>query len=91
MRTLKLGNFCVQLISVYPHLLPSSSNFTRSVPALHEIADVNQLARGDKSVIDDYKYFLRTYLEDIRGTKAAYGFKLVSSFQSIIYECKMSK
>ncbi|PVD33381.1 hypothetical protein C0Q70_04636 [Pomacea canaliculata] len=65
-----------ELISVYPHLLPSSSNFTRSVPALHEIADVNQLARGDKSVIDDYKYFLRTYLEDIRGTKAAYGFKL---------------
>ena len=69
---------CLQLISVYPHLLPSNSNFTRSVPALHEIADVNQLVKGDNSVLQDFKYFLRTYLEEIRGTKAAYGFKQVA-------------
>lgn len=64
-----------ELISLYPCLLPSNANFTRSVPALHEIADVNQLAKGDNSIVMDYKYFLRTYLEEIRGTKDAYGFK----------------
>ncbi|KAK7098537.1 transforming growth factor-beta receptor-associated protein 1-like [Littorina saxatilis] len=64
-----------ELISVYPHLLPSNCNFTRSVPALHEIADVTQLVKGDNSLLADFKYFLRTYLEEIRGTKAAYGFK----------------
>ena len=32
-----------EVISLYPRLLPSSSNFTRSVPPLHDIADVHQV------------------------------------------------
>ncbi|KAH3886109.1 transforming growth factor-beta receptor-associated protein 1-like [Dreissena polymorpha] len=64
-----------ELISLYPRLMPSTSNFQRSVPGLHEIADVNQLARGDKQVVEEYKNFLRRYLEDIRGTVNARGFK----------------
>ncbi|XP_060603083.1 transforming growth factor-beta receptor-associated protein 1-like [Ruditapes philippinarum] len=64
-----------ELISLYPRLMPSSSNYQRSMPALHEIADINQLARGDQNVISQYKTFLITYLEDIRGTKDSHGLK----------------
>lgn len=64
-----------EVLSLYPRLLPSNCNFTRSVPPLHEIADVNQLCRGDESVMKEYRNFLRVYLEDLRGTKAAVGYK----------------
>ena len=57
--------------------MPSSSNFHRSVPALHDIADTNQLAKGNESVRTSYKDFLRNYLEDIRETKDGHGFKQV--------------
>jgi hypothetical protein len=33
-----------EVISLYPRLLPASSNFTRTVPPLHDIADVNQVS-----------------------------------------------
>ena len=59
--------------------MPSSTSFHRSVPALHEFADINQLARGNDSVKTNYKDFLRNYLEDIRGTKDGHGFKQVST------------
>ena len=59
--------------------MPSSSNFHRSVPALHDIADINQLAKGNDSVRTSYKDFLRNYLEDIRETKDGHGFKQVCS------------
>ena len=59
--------------------MPSSSSFHRSVPALHEFADINQLAKGNESVKTNYKDFLRNYLEDIRGTKDGHGFKQVGS------------
>ncbi|XP_053384249.1 transforming growth factor-beta receptor-associated protein 1-like [Mercenaria mercenaria] len=64
-----------EVISLYPRLMPSSSSFQRSMPGLHEIADINQLARGDQNVISQYKTFLITYLEDIRGTKDSHGLK----------------
>ncbi|XP_005106604.1 transforming growth factor-beta receptor-associated protein 1 [Aplysia californica] len=64
-----------EIISLYPHVLPKSINFTRSVPPLHEIADINQLSRSDEKVKAAYKEFLRTFLEDIRGTNLAHGYK----------------
>ncbi|KAJ8299668.1 hypothetical protein KUTeg_023728 [Tegillarca granosa] len=64
-----------QVISLYPKLLPTNTSFTRSIQPLHEIADINQLCRGQDSLLTDYKTFLRLYLEDIRGTKEAIGFK----------------
>ena len=64
--------------------MPSSSNFHRSVPALHDIADTNQLAKGNESVRTSYKDFLRNYLEDIRETKDGHGFK-----QVLLYSQKM--
>ncbi|XP_052801707.1 transforming growth factor-beta receptor-associated protein 1-like [Mya arenaria] len=64
-----------EVISLYPRMMPSGCSFQRSMPPLHEIADVNQLARGDQNVVRQYKDFLQAYLEDIRGTKDARGFK----------------
>ena len=63
--------------------MPSNSNYQRSMPALHEIADINQLARGDQNVISQYKTFLIAYLEDIRGTKDSHGLKQV--FQTTFF------
>lgn len=64
-----------ELISLYPQLMPSSSNFQRSMPVLHDIADINQLSHGDQDIANEYKNFLRVYLEDLKGTKDAHGFK----------------
>ena len=58
--------------------MPSGTSFHRSVPALHEFADINQLSKGNDSVKMQYKDFLRNYLEDIRGTKDGHGFKQVN-------------
>ena len=35
-----------EVISLFPRMLPSSSNFTRVVPSLHDIADVNQVGNA---------------------------------------------
>ncbi|XP_064600183.1 transforming growth factor-beta receptor-associated protein 1-like [Liolophura sinensis] len=64
-----------EVLSLYPKMLPSSSNFARAVPPLHDIADLNQLTKGDIEVMKEYKYFLRSYLEEIRGTREGMGFK----------------
>jgi len=69
---------CLQLLCLYPRLLPGGSTYQRAMPPLHEIADVNQLTRGDASLLSQYKDFLRGYLEDIRGTRDAHGLKKVS-------------
>lgn len=61
-----------EVISLYPRLLPSNCNFTRSVPPLHEIADVNQLTRGKEDLLKEYKKFLCSYLYDIKGTGTGY-------------------
>ncbi|CAG2204159.1 TGFBRAP1 [Mytilus edulis] len=61
-----------EVISLYPRLLPSNCNFTRSVPPLHEMADVNQLSRGKEDLLKEYKDFLCTYLADIKGTGTGY-------------------
>ena len=70
--------FPQQVISLYPKYLPSSVNFTRSVPPLHEIADINQLSKSDEETKAAYKIFLKEFLEDIRGTSITHGYKLVS-------------
>lgn len=57
-----------ELISLYPRLIPASSDFVRSIPPLHEIADINQLARGDRVKVQEFKDFLLRYLEGVRGT-----------------------
>ena len=58
-----------QVISLWPRLLPRSTSFTRSVPALHDIADVNQMARGDADKLAALEAFLVGYLEEIAGGK----------------------
>ncbi|CAI9729846.1 growth factor-beta receptor-associated 1-like [Octopus vulgaris] len=62
-----------ELISLYPRMLMSSCQFTRSVPPLHDIADVNQLTKGDNSKLTEYKEFLQLYLEEIKHMPVASG------------------
>ncbi|KAH9518827.1 transforming growth factor, beta receptor associated protein 1 [Bulinus truncatus] len=64
-----------EIICLYPHYLPANTNFTRSVPPLHEIADINQLSKSDETMKAAYKEFLKNFLEDIRGTNLAHGYK----------------
>lgn len=70
----------LQVICLYPKFLPSNSSFTRCAPPLHEIADINQLCRGNEDLIMQYKDFLCSYLEEIKGTKLAVGYKQVHVF-----------
>ena len=58
-----------EVICLYPRLLPASSNFTRSVRALNDIADVNQIAKNDASKLSALDTFLIDYLEYIRASE----------------------
>ncbi|XP_019825407.2 transforming growth factor-beta receptor-associated protein 1 isoform X3 [Bos indicus] len=64
-----------ELISLYPLLLPTSSSFTRSHPPLHEFADLNQLTQGDQDKVAKCKRFLMSYLNEVRSTEVANGYK----------------
>ncbi|XP_065747449.1 transforming growth factor-beta receptor-associated protein 1 [Phocoena phocoena] len=64
-----------ELISLYPFLLPTSSSFTRSHPPLHEFADLNQLTQGDQEKVAKCKRFLMSYLNEVRSTEVANGYK----------------
>lgn len=64
-----------ELISLYPFLLPTSSSFTRSHPPLHEYADLNQLTQGDQEKMAKCKRFLMSYLNEVRSTEVANGYK----------------
>ncbi|OBS79910.1 hypothetical protein A6R68_21890, partial [Neotoma lepida] len=64
-----------ELISLYPFLLPTSSSFIRSHPPLHEYADLNQLTQGDQEKMAKCKRFLMSYLNEVRSTEAANGYK----------------
>uniref|UniRef100_A0A803VAX4 Transforming growth factor beta receptor associated protein 1 n=1 Tax=Ficedula albicollis TaxID=59894 RepID=A0A803VAX4_FICAL len=64
-----------ELISLYPFLLPTSSSFIRSHPPLHEYADLNQLTQGDQEKMAKCKRFLMSYLNEVRSTEVANGYK----------------
>uniref|UniRef100_A0A5F9CIS0 Transforming growth factor beta receptor associated protein 1 n=1 Tax=Oryctolagus cuniculus TaxID=9986 RepID=A0A5F9CIS0_RABIT len=64
-----------ELISLYPFLLPTSSSFTRSHPPLHDYADLNQLTQGDQEKMAQCKHFLMSYLNEVRSTEVANGYK----------------
>ncbi|XP_014664764.1 PREDICTED: transforming growth factor-beta receptor-associated protein 1-like isoform X2 [Priapulus caudatus] len=58
-----------EVISLYPLLMPRSSNYTRAVPALHDLADIRQITHGNQQQMSEYKQFLADFLEDIRETR----------------------
>ncbi|XP_004704492.1 transforming growth factor-beta receptor-associated protein 1 [Echinops telfairi] len=64
-----------ELISLYPFLLPTSSSFMRSHPPLHEYADLNQLTQGDQEKMAQCKRFLMSYLNEVRSTEGANGYR----------------
>ncbi|KAI8520587.1 transforming growth factor, beta receptor associated protein 1 [Branchiostoma belcheri] len=64
-----------ELINLFPFMLPTNSNFTRSVPLLHDIADVKQLCLGDAGKMKACKDFLASFLEDVRDTNLVVGYK----------------
>ena len=55
-----------ELISLFPLLLPADADFNRSVPPLHEMADVTQITRNDAGKINAVTAFLVEYLESYR-------------------------
>ncbi len=58
--------------------MPLSSTFMRAHPPLHDIADVNQLVRGNQEKLLEFKKFLIAYLQDIKGTRLAHGYQMVT-------------
>ncbi|CAK8694453.1 unnamed protein product [Clavelina lepadiformis] len=54
-----------ELISLFPTILPESSNFKRAVPPMHDIADIRQMCSNDKAQILECQEFLAVYLEVI--------------------------
>lgn len=52
-----------EVISLFPNLLSSASEFTRSRPPLHDFADINQITKGDLQKTEDCKAWLVRYLE----------------------------
>ncbi|XP_040578781.1 transforming growth factor-beta receptor-associated protein 1 isoform X2 [Lepeophtheirus salmonis] len=54
-----------EVISLYPGYLCENSRFVREIPPLHNIADVNQIFKGDKVKVENLKEFLMTYLEGL--------------------------
>ena len=61
--------FCLlQLVVLIPGLLPRSSTFLKTIPPLHELADVSMLARGDAEKVVQFKEFVAQYLEKCKST-----------------------
>ena len=58
-----------EVISLFPRLLPTSSNFTRSVPPLHDIADIHQISKMDGDKVEQLTNFLMDFLECIRASQ----------------------
>ena len=54
-----------EIISLWPRMLPRSSNFTRCAPPLHDVADINQICRGDREKLQKFETFLVKYLESV--------------------------
>ena len=77
--------FSLQLISLFPNMLPSTSNYTRSIPPLHQYADISQVYRGDVARLAECKKFLVQYLEQIRDTDLSLGNRAVSIFEPCCY------
>lgn len=57
-----------ELVSLYPRMLTPTCQFTRSMPPLHDIADINQLTKSNSEQLVGYKHFLQFYLEEVRET-----------------------
>jgi len=58
-----------EIISLYPRLLPSTTNFKRCVPPLHDIADINQISKFDAEKVAQLTTFLVDFLEYIRASQ----------------------
>lgn len=58
-----------EVICLYPRLLPASSNFMRTVPPLHDIADVNQVSKMNPEKQGKLTQFLVDYLEYVRASE----------------------
>jgi len=80
----------MQLISLYPGLMPSNSSFTRAVPPLHDIADVIQLCRDDTVKVQQCKKFLLDYLRHVSSRSSADSQPLVL-YHSVVtcFDCEV--
>lgn len=60
-----------EIISIFPGIMPSASAFVRTVPPLHNIADVNQLFHGNEKKITQVKQFLLHFLQMAHDSKTS--------------------
>lgn len=65
-----------ELISIFPGLLPADTMFVREVPALHDVANINEMCSTSLAMIPPCKEFLLHLLEEVRGSTAGAGCKL---------------
>lgn len=63
---LKGGVDAREVISLFPGLLPSSMEFTRVQPPLHQLADISQAMHGNQEKIADAKTFMLSFLLHLR-------------------------
>ncbi|XP_033102642.1 transforming growth factor-beta receptor-associated protein 1-like [Anneissia japonica] len=82
-----------ELISLFPNLLPGSTSFNRSLPPLHDFADIKQIVRSDKVKLAECKVFLITFLENVRGTPLTIGMKedVDTTLMKLYAECDLIK
>ncbi|CAB3383602.1 Hypothetical predicted protein [Cloeon dipterum] len=61
-----------EVISLFPNLMPEASTFVRSIPPLHEIADVDQLYQKDEDAKQQARLCMRQLLEQLRDPTASH-------------------
>lgn len=70
-----------EIICLFPRLLPTSSNFTRTARGLSDIPDISAISKNDAAKIENLENFLLEYLELIRLRKGEnHPHKFVSSY-----------
>ena len=74
-----------QLISLYPNLLPSSSNFVRAAPPLHDLADINTITKKDEEKTKELEGFLADVIGEWRNREGEqFPFKLVRTVRHFL-------
>lgn len=62
----------LQLLSLYPHLLPVNCDFTRQMPPLHDMADIYQVAQKDPHRVRLFQEFLLAFLQELDASTHAH-------------------
>eukprot|EP00112_Aurelia_sp_Birch-Aquarium-sp1_P011708 Seg2464.2 transcript_id=Seg2464.2/GoldUCD/mRNA.D3Y31 product="Transforming growth factor-beta receptor-associated protein 1" protein_id=Seg2464.2/GoldUCD/D3Y31 len=73
-----------EIIILYPSLMPSNVIFQPSRPTLHNIKDLNQVVKGNKTTLADAKKTLLDLLEYCRGIPLVYSGQMMEIDTAIL-------